>query len=72
MCKKVGLNSSEIALYESDEINAFATGPSRSKSLIAFSTGLLEHMNEDEIEGVIAHQIGHIISGDMMRMTLLQ
>jgi len=72
LCKKVGLNSTEIALYESDEINAFATGPSKSKSLIAFSTGLLEHMNEDEIEGVIAHEIGHIVSGDMMTMTLLQ
>ena len=72
LCKKVGLNSTEVALYESDEINAFATGPSKSKSLIAFSTGLLEHMNEDEIEGVIAHEIGHIVSGDMMTMTLLQ
>lgn len=72
LCQKVGLNSTQIGIYHSNEINAFATGPSNSKSLIAYSTGLLDHMNEDEIEGVIAHEIGHIISGDMMTMTLLQ
>ena len=72
LCKKVGLNSTQIGIYQSSEINAFATGPSNSKSLIAYSTGLLDHMNEEEIEGVIAHEIGHIISGDMMTMTLLQ
>jgi heat shock protein HtpX len=72
LCKKVGLNTTQIGIYQSSEINAFATGPSNSKSLIAYSTGLLDHMNEEEIEGVIAHEIGHIVSGDMMTMTLLQ
>ena len=72
LCRKVGLSSTQVGIYESQEVNAFATGPSKSKSLIAYSTGLLNHMSEDEIEGVIAHEIAHIDSGDMMTMTLLQ
>jgi len=72
LCRKVGLSNTQVGIYESQEVNAFATGPSKSKSLIVYSTGLLNHMSEDEIEGVIAHEIGHIDSGDMMTMTLLQ
>jgi heat shock protein HtpX len=55
LCRKVGLINTQVGIYESQEVNAFATGPSKSKSLIAYSTGLLNHMSEDEIEGVIAH-----------------
>lgn len=62
----------EIGIYESPEINAFATGPSKSRSLVAFSTGILNSMNQDELEGVIAHEIAHIQNGDMVTMTLLQ
>ncbi|MCB0352511.1 MAG: protease HtpX [Bdellovibrionales bacterium] len=62
----------EVAIYESPEVNAFATGPSRSNSMVAFSTGLLSGMNRDEIEGVSAHEITHIQNGDMLAMTLLQ
>lgn len=62
----------EVGLYESDEINAFATGPTRSRSLVAVSTGLLHRMNRREVEGVMAHEIAHIANGDMVTMTLVQ
>ena len=62
----------EVGLYESPEVNAFATGPSKSNSLVAVSTGMLRSMNEDEIEGVLGHEIAHIANGDMVTMTLLQ
>jgi len=62
----------EIGIYESPEINAFATGPSKSRSLVAFSTGIINSMSQDELEGVIAHEIAHIQNGDMVTMTLIQ
>ena len=62
----------ELALYDSPEVNAFATGPSKSNSLVAFSTGLLNSMNRDQVEGVMAHEVSHIANGDMVTMTLLQ
>lgn len=62
----------EVGIYESPTVNAFATGPSKRRSLVAFSTGILQHMNRDELEGVAAHEIAHIQNGDMVTMTLLQ
>ncbi len=62
----------EVGFYESPEVNAFATGPSKSMSLVAVSTGLLQGMSEPEIEGVLGHEIAHIANGDMVTMTLLQ
>ena len=62
----------EVGIYESPEINAFATGPSKSNSLVAVSTGLLGRMNKDEVEGVIGHEVAHIANGDMVTMTLIQ
>ena len=62
----------EVAVYESPEVNAFATGPSKSRSLVAVSTGLLRSMGHDEVEGVLGHEITHIANGDMVTMTLLQ
>jgi heat shock protein HtpX len=53
-------------------VNAFATGPSKSRSLVAVSSGLLRSMRKDEVEGVLAHEIAHIGNGDMVTMTLLQ
>lgn len=73
MARKSGLTEPpEVYLYQSAELNAFATGPSRNKSLVAVSTGLLESMNEDEIDGVLAHEVSHIANGDMVTMTLVQ
>ncbi len=62
----------EVGIYQSPEINAFATGPSKSRSLVAVSTGMLERMGRDEVEGVIGHEIAHIANGDMVTMTLIQ
>ncbi|AZB42519.1 protease HtpX [Bacillus sp. FJAT-42376] len=62
----------EVGIYRSPEVNAFATGPSKNRSLVAVSTGLLEEMDEDAIDGVLAHEIAHIVNGDMVTMTLLQ
>jgi len=62
----------EVGIYHSDEVNAFATGPSKSNSLVALSTGLLNRMNNEETEGVIAHEVAHIANGDMVTMTLVQ
>lgn len=62
----------EVGIYESPEVNAFATGPSRSRSLVAVSSGLLRSMRKDEVEGVLAHEVSHIANGDMVTMTLLQ
>ena len=62
----------EVGFYESPEVNAFATGPSKSRSLVAVSSGLLRTMRRDEVEGVLAHEIAHIQNGDMVTMTLIQ
>ncbi|WP_080848492.1 protease HtpX [Cytobacillus gottheilii] len=62
----------EVGIYDSPEVNAFATGPSKKRSLVAVSTGLLREMDEDAVEGVIAHEVAHIANGDMVTMTLLQ
>lgn len=62
----------EVGVYQSPELNAFATGPTKSRSLVAVSSGLLQSMNRDEIEGVLGHEITHIANGDMVTMTLLQ
>jgi heat shock protein HtpX len=66
-----GLAMPEVALYEG-EPNAFATGATRNSSLVAVSTGLLELMNREEAEAVIAHEVSHIANGDMVTMTLIQ
>jgi heat shock protein HtpX len=62
----------EVGVYDSPEVNAFATGPSKRRSLVAVSTGLLRAFRPNEIEGVLAHEVAHIANGDMVTMTLLQ
>ena len=62
----------EVGVYHSPEMNAFATGPTRSRSLVAFSSGILSNMSREELEGVSAHEVAHVQNGDMMAMTLLQ
>lgn len=62
----------EVGIYDSPEPNAFATGPSRSRSLVAVSTGLLSRMRENEVAGVLGHEVAHIANGDMVTMTLIQ
>lgn len=62
----------EVGYYEADDLNAFATGPTRNRALVAVSTGLLRNMNEKELDGVLAHEVAHIANGDMVTMTLVQ
>jgi len=72
LANRSGFNNPEIGIYDSPEINAFATGWSKNHSLVAVSSGLLQQMDRDEIEGVLAHEISHIRNGDMVTMTLIQ
>lgn len=62
----------EVGIFRSNEPNAFATGPTKSRSLVAVSTGLLSRMNAGDVKGVLGHEITHISNGDMVTMTLLQ
>ena len=62
----------EVAIYDSPEPNAFATGPSRNNSLVAVSTGLLRAMKPDQASAVLGHEVSHVANGDMVTLTLLQ
>ncbi len=62
----------EVGVYDSPEINAFATGPSKNNSLVAVSSGILTALDNDELDGVLAHEVSHIANGDMVTMTLIQ
>jgi heat shock protein HtpX len=70
--RRAGIAMPEVAIYQSPEPNAFATGPSRNNSLVAVSTGLLEHMDRGEVEAVLAHEVSHVANGDMVTMALIQ
>jgi heat shock protein HtpX len=72
LTQQANLPMPEVGVYESGEVNAFATGPSKSRSLVAVSTGLLRSMRREEVEGVLGHEVAHIANGDMVTMTLLQ
>lgn len=62
----------EVGIYESPELNAFATGATKNRALVAVSRGLLNTMNPSELDGVLAHEVAHIANGDMVTMTLVQ
>jgi heat shock protein HtpX len=72
LTQQANLPMPEVGIYDSAEVNAFATGPSKKRSLVAVSSGLLRAMRRDEVEGVLAHEVAHIANGDMVTMTLLQ
>jgi heat shock protein HtpX len=72
LTQQANLPMPEVGIYDSPEVNAFATGPSKSRSLVAVSSGLLRGMRPEEVEGVLAHEVAHIANGDMVTMTLLQ
>ena len=69
---KVGIKMPEVAIFDSPEVNAFATGMTKNSSLVAVSTGLLRGMTQEEVEAVLAHEISHIANGDMVTLTLIQ
>jgi len=73
LSQRAGLKTlPEIGVYRSPEVNAFATGPSRDRALVAVSTGLLEQMDDEAVDGVLAHEISHVANGDMVTLTLVQ
>lgn len=69
---RAGIGMPDVAIYDAPEVNAFATGMSRNKALVAVSSGLLRKMNQAEAEAVLAHEVSHVANGDMVTMTLLQ
>jgi heat shock protein HtpX len=67
-----GIGMPEVAIYDSPDVNAFATGMTRNNALVAVSTGLLNRMNNDEAEAVLGHEISHVANGDMITLALIQ
>lgn len=72
MAEQAGIGMPEVAIYESTDLNAFATGMKKNDALVAVSTGLLQNMSKDEVEAVLAHEISHVACGDMVTMALIQ
>lgn len=70
--QKAGIGMPEVAIYDSPDVNAFATGMRRNNALVAVSTGLLRSMNQDEAEAVLAHEVSHVANGDMVTLALVQ
>jgi heat shock protein HtpX len=70
--ERAGIGMPEVAVYDSPDINAFATGWNRNSALVAVSTGLLNNMSQDEAEAVLGHEVSHVANGDMVTLTLIQ
>ena len=70
--QQAGIGTPEVAVYDSPEPNAFATGWNRNNSLVAVSTGLLRSMTKEEVEAVLGHEVSHVANGDMVTLTLIQ
>jgi len=70
--RAAGIGMPEVAIFDSPEPNAFATGMTKNSSLVAVSTGLMQSMQQDEVEAVLGHEISHIANGDMVTLTLVQ
>ncbi len=70
--QQAGIKMPEVAIYDSPDVNAFATGPGRNNSLVAVSTGLLNSMSQAEAEAVLAHEVSHVANGDMITLALIQ
>lgn len=70
--EEAGIGMPEVAIYDAPDPNAFATGMNRNNALVAVSVGLLEFMEEEEVEAVLAHEVSHIANGDMVTLTLIQ
>ena len=70
--QKAGIGMPEVAIFDSPEMNAFATGANKNNALVAVSTGLLHNMNKEEAEAVLGHEVSHVANGDMVTLTLIQ
>ncbi len=72
LADEAGIGRPDVAIYDSPDLNAFATGAKRDDALVAVSTGLLRSMQRNEVEAVLAHEVSHIANGDMITLTLIQ
>ncbi len=72
LATKSNIGMPEVAIYPSDDMNAFATGMSKNKSLIAVSVGLLRKMDREKVRAVLAHEVAHAANGDMITLALIQ
>jgi len=72
LSNQISVKMPEVGVFDSPDMNAFATGATRNSALVAVSTGLLENMGQDEIEAVLAHEMTHVANGDMVTLTLIQ
>ena len=70
--EQAGIAMPEVAIYNSPDINAFATGMSRNSALVAVTSGLINNMKMDEAEAVLGHEISHVANGDMVTLALIQ
>jgi heat shock protein HtpX len=70
--RAAGIGMPEVGIFDSPQPNAFATGARRDAALVAVSTGLLQRMNQKEVEAVLAHEVSHVANGDMVTLTLIQ
>ncbi len=70
--QQAGIGMPEVAIFESPDVNAFATGMNRNNALVAVSTGLLNNMTREEAEAVLGHEVSHVANGDMVTLTLIQ
>ncbi len=70
--KEAGIGMPQVAIYDSADVNAFATGMNRNNALVAVSTGLLQRLTRAEAEAVVGHEIAHVANGDMVTLALIQ
>lgn len=70
--RQAGIGMPDVAIYDSPDPNAFATGANRNSALVAVSTGLMQQMTQEEVEAVLGHEVSHVANGDMITLTLIQ
>ena len=70
--QQANIGMPEVAIYNSPDVNAFATGMNKNNALVAVSTGLLQSMSRDEAEAVLGHEVAHVANGDMVTLALIQ
>lgn len=71
-CREAGIGMPDVAIYQAPDVNAFATGMNKNNALVAVSTGLLDQMNQEQVEAVLAHEVSHVANGDMVTLSLIQ
>jgi len=72
LADEANIGRPEVAIYDSPDVNAFATGPTRNNALVAVSTGLLQNLGRSEVEAVLGHEVSHVANGDMVTLALIQ